>query len=185
MIHNAFCSLTVADVRFVLVVHVDGFCPSATGSSALRGNTSLTFKPPVEESFKTDMWYLKVPCYAHFHIHLFWVSPRKMFTCFCVQKIHYVCHAVSFYSTSIHPVSESACLFKALLLTRPACSDWSALTGLSRHHPPCFCISSFCDHSRAGGGDHHITTSWTVLPGNLTFCNMGPLNFHSKQHSTL
>lgn len=33
-------SLTVTDVRFVLVFKVSGFCPPATGSSVLKGNTS-------------------------------------------------------------------------------------------------------------------------------------------------
>lgn len=40
-----FFPLTVADVRFVLVIHVDRFRPSAAGSSVLRGNTNLVFKP--------------------------------------------------------------------------------------------------------------------------------------------
>ena len=37
------------------------------------------------------------------------------------------------YSVSVWTPCVCACLFKALLLTSPVCSDWSALTGLSRY----------------------------------------------------
>lgn len=35
----------------------------------------------------------------------------------------------------------------------PVCSDWWALTGLSRHRPPCFCISSACFIATTAWGD--------------------------------
>lgn len=38
------CSLTIADVRFVLVFNADGFCSSATGSSVLKDNISMRQK---------------------------------------------------------------------------------------------------------------------------------------------
>lgn len=46
------------------------------------------------------------------------------------------------YSSSVCMLRFSACHFKTSLLKSSVRSDWFALTGLSRHHQPCFCISS-------------------------------------------
>ena len=61
-------------------------------------------------------------------ILLFWMCAI-VFTCFNVQK------------TSVY---FRACLFKAPFQESPVCSDWSALTSLSMHHPLCFRISIIC-----------------------------------------
>ena len=56
----------------------------------------------------------------------------------------------------------SVCPFKALLWTCLIHFCWSALTGLSRHQPPCFCISSagvFACHAEGS----HICDITTLL----------------------
>lgn len=65
---------------------------------------------------------------------------KNIFTCFNVYK-KLLKHL---YFPSAWAFHFSACLFKTPFLKRPVSSDWSALTGLSRHHPLCFRISSAC-----------------------------------------
>lgn len=69
-----------------------------------------------------------------------------MCTCFKVENTQNV-------SPSAQTLHFSACLFNSPLPKNPVCSDWSALTGLSRHHPPCFCISSACFIATTAWGD--------------------------------
>ena len=63
--------------------------------------------------------------------------------------------------TSIHPVSECSCLFKARLLKRPLHSDWSALTGLSSRGA-CYTAGVFATSAMSGGGG-----VWTVVTSQL------------------
>lgn len=51
--------LTVTDVRFVLVVHVDGFGPPATGCSVLR-------EKPTQSDVQTQLLFKKMPLFSGF-----------------------------------------------------------------------------------------------------------------------
>lgn len=42
---HVFCSLTITDVRFVLVFNADKFCSPATGSSVLKDNADPLLTP--------------------------------------------------------------------------------------------------------------------------------------------
>lgn len=88
MIYKVFFSLTVADVRFVLFVHIRSFGPSATGSSVLRENTSRIYESLSDESFPlyTSHLYMQYVCVCtHWHtltlalflFFLFGVSSSK------------------------------------------------------------------------------------------------------------
>lgn len=49
---HVFCSLTITDVRFVLVFNADKFCSPATGSSVLKDNADPLLTPQGRETFK-------------------------------------------------------------------------------------------------------------------------------------
>ena len=94
-----------------------------------------------------------------------------MFTPFNMQKQQYLTHPVLCCNASIHLLSVCSIQVPISLRQPPppqssVCSDWSALTGLSRHHSSHFYISSgdvFCNHACVGGvadgGDCTVVTS--------------------------
>lgn len=67
----------------------------------------------------------------------------KMFTCNQVKKHTLFFSYIHCCSTSVRMLCIGACLFKAPT-SHKACSDWSALVGLSRNCTLCFHINSSC-----------------------------------------
>lgn len=61
------------------------------------------------------------------------------------------------YSSSVCTPRLGACLFKTSLLNNSVRSDWFALTGLSRHHQPCFYISSAQAPRKAPGSEANFS----------------------------
>lgn len=81
MIYKVLFSLTVADVRFVLFVHVNSFCPSATGSSVLRENTIQIYESLSDKSFPfytTHIYAICMPVYTLAHTHFASVSVLSL-----------------------------------------------------------------------------------------------------------
>ena len=77
------------------------------------------------------------------HTSFFFSVHGKMFV---FHKLQYSSHTVHWCSTSIHSLSECSCIssqfFKDPLPKSPVCSDWSALTGQSRHRQVHFHINT-------------------------------------------
>lgn len=87
----------------------------------------------ISESWQNDAFW-----WSHVGMSL---GPRSIIPGVTYFKMHYCPHTVS---SSVHPLPERSCLFKAILLKvkRLVCTDWPALTSQSRHHPPRFHSSS-------------------------------------------
>lgn len=82
---------------------------------------------------------LKFPYHAHFQVYAFITGAYwKMFTCIKVEKYHHTGH---YCSNSIHLLSVLAPV-SLDPPSRQVCSDLSAVTGLNRHRPVIFHISS-------------------------------------------
>ena len=78
-------------------------------------------------------------------------------------------HFLRLSHTSSHPLSEcflfSSCLLNALLQNSSVCSGWSAITGLSKHHPPC--VMFLKPHLFEGRDCIAVTSQPYVTPSGL------------------
>ncbi len=85
---------------------------------------------------------LRRPCYAHFQVYTFILGVYwNRFKCFNIKTPYSLISSAS-EATSGEMFRFSPVLSKAPLLKIPVCSDWSALTGLSRQTPLKVCPAS-------------------------------------------
>ena len=139
--------------------------------------------------FRTDdvsYIVLKVPYYAYFsaaYIYFVWLLEDVYVLYFSNNTLFLPCRPLlqHLYSPSLWTLCYSSCLFKSPpFLKSLVCSDWSAVTGLSRHRPLYILVSSvgafFNDILLRGTADSTFVTSkpyeksWQLVLWVQTVC---------------